>query len=92
VQFNQGANTQSTMDILTTIRAFLMERTNLQAEKITSEATLKELDIDSLMLLELIFECEEKLGIKIERDTLTPATIGDLITVVDQAASGAEPA
>ena len=80
------------MDILTTIREFLTERTNLQPEQITSEATLKALDIDSLMMLELIFECEERLGIKIEQDTLTPATIGDLIAIVEQAASGAEQA
>lgn len=83
---------RSTMDILTTIRAFLAERTNLQAETITPDANLKELGIDSLMLLELIFECEEKLGLKIEQDTLTPTTIGDLIEIVEQAASGAEQA
>jgi acyl carrier protein len=80
------------MDILTTIRAFLVERTNLQPEQITPEATLKDLEIDSLMLLELIFECEEKLDLKIEEDTLTPVTIKDLIAIVDHAASGAKPA
>ncbi|HWV17693.1 MAG TPA: phosphopantetheine-binding protein [Rhodocyclaceae bacterium] len=80
------------MDILTTIRAFLAERTDLQPENITPEANLKELGIDSLMLLELIFECEEKLGLKIEEDTLTPNTIGDLIAIVEQAANGVEPA
>lgn len=80
------------MDILPTIREFLLERTSLTAEQITPEATLKDLGIDSLMLLELIFECEEKLDLKIEETTLTPETIQDLITIVDQAASGATPA
>jgi acyl carrier protein len=77
------------MDILTTIRAFLVERTNLQPDQITPEANLKALGVDSLMLLELIFECEEKLDLKIEEHTSTPVTIQDLIAIVDQAASGA---
>lgn len=80
------------MDTLTTIRTFLTERTTLKSEQITPEATLKELDVDSLMLLELIFECEEQLGIKIEQDTLTPATIGDLIAIVREAAPSVDPA
>lgn len=71
------------MDILSTIRAFLIERTNLQPEQIVPEAKLKDLAIDSLMLLELIFECEEKLDIKIEQDMQTPETIGDLIAIVE---------
>lgn len=77
------------MDILSTIREFLVERSTLKPEQITPEASLKDLGIDSLMLLELIFECEEKLDLKIEENTLTPATIQDLIAIVEQAASGA---
>jgi acyl carrier protein len=80
------------MYILTTIRAFLVERTNLQPEQITPDAMLKDLGIDSLMLLELIFECEEKLDIKIEQDTLTPTTISDLIDIVNQANNSVKPA
>lgn len=80
------------MDVLTTIRSFLNERMNLAPEKVVPEASLKALGIDSLMLLELIFECEEKLNLKIEQDTLTPATIGDLIAIVEQVSGNVGPA
>lgn len=77
------------MNTLDTIRTFLISRTKLTAEQITPEASLKELQIDSLMLLELIFECEEQLGLQIEQDTGTPQTIGDLIEIVNSAADSA---
>lgn len=80
------------MNTLETIRTFLVERTNLTPEQITPEASLKELQIDSLMLLELIFECEEQFDLQIEQETITPETIADLIAIVEQATSTTTPA
>lgn len=80
------------MDVLATIRVFLQERLDLAPERVVPEATLKNLGIDSLMLLELIFECEEKLDIKIQQDSLTPTTIGDLIAIVEHVTGNASPA
>ena len=48
------------MDTLTVIREFLVDRLEIDAARIQPEATLEELQIDSLMMVELIFECEEK--------------------------------
>lgn len=77
------------MDVLPTIREFLQTHRNIAPERVVPEALLKDLEIDSLMLLELIFECEESLGIKIDQDTATPATIAELIAVMERSAKGA---
>lgn len=47
------------------------------------EALLADLGVDSLMMLELIFECEDQLGIKLPEDVKTPQTVGDLVALMD---------
>ncbi|MBI5785138.1 MAG: acyl carrier protein [Rhodocyclales bacterium] len=64
------------------VRDFLQERLSLDPARIRPEATLEELDIDSLMLLELFFEFEEKLDVTLSQNLPTPKTIGQLIEIV----------
>lgn len=71
------------MDILTVIRDFLHDRLGVDPATINPETTLTELQVDSLMLVELIFECEEKFNVTFDRDTPTPNTIGDMMTIVE---------
>lgn len=71
------------MDILTVIRDFLHDRLGVDPSTITPETTLAELQVDSLMLVELIFECEEKFNVTFDRDTPTPNTIGDMMAIVE---------
>jgi acyl carrier protein len=70
-------------DELDTVRGFLKDRLNIDSARITREATLQELDIDSLMLLELFFEFEEKLNVNLSQNLPTPKTIGQLIEIVE---------
>ena len=72
------------MNTLSVIREFLKDRLDLEHDKITPEATLEELGIDSLMLLELLFEFEEKLDVTLSNDQATPKTVGELIAIVEQ--------
>lgn len=72
------------MDTLSVIREFLKDRLGLEHDKITPGATLEELGIDSLMLLELLFEFEEKLNVSLSNDMAMPKTVGELIAVVEQ--------
>lgn len=65
------------------LQDFLAERTEIPAEKITPEASLEELGIDSLTQLELLFEFEEKLKISLPDVEERPKTIGDLIALVE---------
>ena len=75
---------RTAMDTLSIIRDFLKDRLGLEHEKITPDATLESLGIDSLMLLELLFECEEKLNVKLSSDIATPKTVGELVAIVEQ--------
>lgn len=77
------------MDTLTVVREFLRERTEISPEKIVPEAVLADLGIDSLMLLELMFECEERLNIKITDDVDPPKTVGGLLDIVARLQSAA---
>lgn len=69
-------------DELEIVRDFLKERLCLDPAKIQPEATLEELDIDSLMLLELFFEFEEKLDVDLSPNLPTPKTVGQLIEII----------
>lgn len=72
------------MDTLTVVRDFLRDRTEIAPERIVPETVLADLGIDSLMLLELMFECEERLNIKITDDVDPPKTIGELLAIVSR--------
>ena len=65
---------------LALIQEFLKSRiVSRSLEKIVPEATLTELGIDSLMLVELLFEFEDKAGITVSTDLPMPKTVGELL-------------
>ena len=67
-------------DDLILIQDFLKNRiVAASQDKITPEATLTELGIDSLMLVELLFEFEDKAGITVSTDLPIPKTVGELL-------------
>ena len=50
------------------IRNFLTARQGIETAKVVPEALLADLGVDSLMMLELIFEFEDRFGIKLPAD------------------------
>lgn len=66
-----------------TMQALLQERLGIDKEKVTLDATLEDLGIDSLMQIELLFDFEDKYKVKIPDLTEKPITIGDLIAIVE---------
>ncbi len=69
-------------DELAIMRTFLKGRLDIEPGRITPAATLAELEIDSLILLELFFEFEEQFGLNLAKDIPTPKTIGELVDIV----------
>ena len=68
------------MNDLELIQDFLKDRIGTPLSgKIVPEATLTELGVDSLMLIELIFEFEDKTGITVPADIPPPKTVGELL-------------
>jgi acyl carrier protein len=68
------------MNDLALIQNFLKDRVESSSlDKIVPDATLTELGIDSLMLVELIFEFEDQTGITVPSDIPPPKTVGELL-------------
>jgi acyl carrier protein len=72
------------MDSKELIRTFLRDRLGVEADRITDDAVLADLGVDSLMLAELMFEAEDRLGISIGADEAAPHTVGDMRAVIDR--------
>lgn len=70
-------------DNLKLLSEFLHTRERIDPARVIPEATLEDLKVDSLLLLELLFEFEDKLGVKIPNDIPPPKTVGDLLRIVD---------
>ena len=71
----------NTLDL---IKDYLKQHMDNPPEDLTAESKLADIGIDSLGLLELLFELEEKFGINVPQDITPPETIGQLIEIVDQ--------
>ena len=71
------------MDSIGLIRQFLQDRLGVEASQVGPDTVLGEIGVDSLMLLELMFEFEDRFGIKLATDLQTPKTVGEMITLMD---------
>jgi len=71
------------MDSIGLIREFLKDRLGVDPEKVVPEAPLADLGVDSLMLLELMFEFEDRFGIKLSNDLESPKTVGEMAKLMD---------
>jgi acyl carrier protein len=71
------------MNAIELIRQFLVERLGVSEAAIAPEAVLSELGVDSLMLAELMFEAEDRLGVEIASDQTPPATVADMVALIE---------
>jgi acyl carrier protein len=72
------------MESLSLIRDFLQDRLGTTPDKVTPEAPLDTLGVDSLMMLELMFEFEDRFGITLSKDLKSPGTVGEMAALMDQ--------
>ena len=72
------------MDSLGLIREFLQDRIGVTPEQVVPEAPLAPLGGDSLMMLELMFEFEDRFGITLSKDLKSPRTVGDMAELMDR--------
>lgn len=71
------------MDSIGLIREFLEDRLGVAPDKVVPLALLTDLGVDSLMMLELMFEFEDRFGIKLSSDLKTPQTVGEMVALMD---------
>lgn len=72
------------MDSLGLIREFLLNRIGVAPEQVVPEAPLAPLGVDSLMMLELMFEFEDRFGITLSKNLKSPTTVGDMAELMDR--------
>ena len=72
------------MESLGLIREFLQDRLGVLPDKVVSDAQLDSLGVDSLMMLELMFEFEDRFGITLSKDLKSPKTVGEMVTLMDR--------
>lgn len=71
------------MDSLDLIRQFAGTHGNVPPERIVPGAQLSDVGVDSLMLLELMFDFEERTGITLPKNLPNPKTVQDLVDQLD---------
>ena len=83
------AATASPEELLAGLAAVLDEVAGTPADKVVPEASFdKDLDIDSLTMVEVVVACEEKFGVRIPDEALEQlTTVGDAVTYISGAAA-----
>ena len=72
------------MSSLQTIQRMMVEQFDLKAEDITREAQLESLGLDSLSVIEFMFNLEDEFKIKFPDERVEIKTIGDVADIVDK--------
>ena len=71
--------------ILASLQTFLSERFDIPATSATADASLRDIGLDSMMVLDVMMEVEDQLGVKLNDVTLPrDATLGDVVALVER--------
>ncbi len=62
----------------------LSEKYGVAQESISPEATLTELGLDSLTVVELLFDVEDEFGIEVPEERATFETLAEAVALVDE--------
>lgn len=72
------------MDTFEALRAIIADKFEKTADEVTLDATFESLDIDSLDTFDIIFEAEEKFGIKVPNEQVDIKTVQDVVNLIDR--------
>ena len=72
------------MSSLATIQRMMVEQFDLTLEQLTPTAELASLGVDSLSIVEFMFNLEDELNIKFGDERVELKTVQDVASVVDQ--------
>ena len=72
------------MDTFETLREIIATKFDKPLDEITPEATFESLEIDSLDTFDIIFDAEEKFGIKVPNDEVDIKTVSDVVALLDR--------
>jgi acyl carrier protein len=71
--------------ILQAIKEFLAERFDIPPERVEPEAPLRELGLDSMMIMDVMLETEDRFGVKL-MDLALPREprLGDVVALIER--------
>ena len=72
------------MSSLPTIQRMMVEQFDLKPEDLTPDATLESLGLDSLSVIEFMFNLEDELKIKLPDERVELKTLQDVTNLVDR--------
>ena len=72
------------MSAYTFVAEVLSEKYDVDPEAISPEATLTELGLDSLTVVELLFDVEDEFGIEVPEERATFQTLAEAAALVDE--------
>jgi acyl carrier protein len=77
------------------LQSILVERFDADAARITPEAAITDLGLDSLTLMEFIFAAEDHFGLRLPEEKLDPRqaglTLTEVATAIDQELAAKKP-
>ena len=77
------------METLDLLQDFVKRRVGELETPLSPEMKLEDIGLDSLMLLDLMFDLEDQYKVTMPDDLPRPETVGDLIAVFEQLKSSA---
>ena len=69
-------------DVQTQLIELFAETFDIPRDKLTLDATLENLGLDSLAVIEFLFQTEDKFGIKIPDQAAPPRTFGEMMALI----------
>ena len=72
------------MGTLELIKEYINRHVGQPPENLEMESRLDEIGLDSLAMLELFFEIEDKYGISLPNNVPMPETVGQLVKLIDK--------
>jgi len=78
-------NPMESMRIESAVKQFLAERFDIPQERLTEHASMRDLGLDSMMMLEVMLEVEDRFGIKL-KDLSMPSnpTLRDVVDLAQR--------
>jgi len=73
------------LGIESAVKQFLAERFDIPPERLTEQASMRELGLDSMMMLEVMLEVEDRFGIKLKDLSMPPnPTLRDVVDLAQR--------
>ncbi len=72
------------MSSLQTIQTMMVKQFDLKPEALTPDATLESLGLDSLSVIEFMFNIEDEMKIKLPDERVELKTLQDVVDVLDK--------